>query len=114
VFIEPSTGGCGRHGYFLLDVTGIKRVEVWDALDEFKAIIVSDSGLSAYQARFCSILGAPTIWERQEDGWRIVRRGSLVKLPYCREGSPDLEKLKALTPIPFSELRAKASRSLNG
>ena len=66
LFIEPSRHGFGRHGYFLVNVTRIKRLEVWDVVNRLVSVIQRDLVIQRFSSRLDTILGSPTLWQQPE------------------------------------------------
>jgi hypothetical protein len=110
-YIERSTGGHGRHVYFKVDLSGIKRAMVSDAFNRFAKVIGSDSESLKFKSRLDGFFGLPTLWDRSEqDRYVLRKRGNLLRLPYLPNGRLSLDALRSLVPLPFEALELFLSK----
>jgi hypothetical protein len=103
-YTEPSTGGRGRHVYFLLALGSLSRADAVAALKRFAQVIKSDPAFSkTYGVTFDSVFyGLPTLWGRDTEGtYHIAQRGNEMRLPYVANGEPDLAQLQILASNPL-------------
>jgi hypothetical protein len=103
--IEASTGGRGRHVYFIVDAGRVRRDQVVDAFRRFAGTIQEDTKFSqAFGVTFDQVFyGLPTLWRLDSDGkHRIELRGNAMRLPYVSNGEPDLSRLETLASAPLA------------
>jgi hypothetical protein len=105
-FVEPSTGWRGRHVYFKLDIEYSARPVVWERFREYADIVRSDPRFEVFGCRFDKVFyGLPTYWKKDEGGnYELVKRGTLVKLPYVMGADSDINTINSLPILPFSGL----------
>jgi hypothetical protein len=105
-FIEPSSGGKGRHVYFKVDVKYCLRQRVWEQFTEYAEIVRSDPYFATVACHFTTVFcGLPTLWQKNEDGhYNLLRRGSPLKLPYVPGGMDDINTINSLRELPISGL----------
>lgn len=108
-YVDPSPGGTGRHVYFLVSTERMRAGEVVDTLVKWEKLIKQDRAVAEWAgAKFCCLLGHPTIWQRtSEVVWEIKRRGTVVKAPYFPSFDRDVSHFKSMQAIPLSVLRRR-------
>lgn len=106
-YIEPSRSGSGRHVYFKIDVTYVRRSKLWEIVPRFVEVIKLEETVQKFKSRVDIILGLPTVWTQPDttkDEYRIQKRGTPWQIPYLVKGWNDFNVLRTMKPVLFEHL----------